>query len=627
MPLSRTATRDADRFTMADSASSTAAGTRLLWNLTFKYPRLLAIIVVLGFLGPLVTAPTPYLGKIIIDDIIFRHMGGGVEPGAVLGVTAPVWMLLGIVLLGVCLKILGTLIGGWQSHFILRITRNGLHELRLDTAEKVMGAPQRWFESANPGKIASRLTQDTANMDGTVYTLLRSFITAAFTVVIVMAFMLAMNWKLSVVVLATMPLTALLTIWSYRKLRTFSQHESDRWAAMSAACTEIFGAVKLIRAFGAETPFLAQLQQKSEAIRFEGIRHWTIFHTISSLLGLLSGLGADIFLFVGGVMAIQGQITFGEFFAFAGYQAMLWGPINTLLTTGQTVQGGAASGDKVAELLRVEQEPYLAREAQPAPTVFTGAIRAEGLCFSYDGVDEVLRDVDLDLKPGTMTALVGHSGSGKTTMANLLLGMYLPTRGRLLIDNVDVRQWDLRNLRSRIGVVLQDAVVFDDSVRGNLCLGREDSDERLWAALRGAHMEDVVRGLPQGLDTVLGQRGARLSGGQKQRLAIARVFLRDPSVLILDEATSALDSETEQAIQRSFDALMVGRTSVVIAHRLSTIHRADRIVVMDKGRVVESGTHDELVARESGHYRALFQAQVEGLLPMSGPTRRPWIKN
>ena len=610
-------------------ATADPGGTRLLWNLTLRYPRLLAIIGGLAFLGPLVTAPAPYLGKIIIDDIIFRqmHAVGRSEVTAFLGVSSSIWMLAGIVALGVCLKLLGTLIGGWQSHYILQITRNGLHELRLDTAERVMGAPQKFFETSNPGRITSRLTNDSGTIDGAIFTILRNALTAGFTVVIVMAFMLVMNPWLTLIVLATMPVTAFLSIWSYAKLRNFSREESDRWAALSGAGNEIFGSVKIIRAFCAEAPFLKRIQERSEAIRYQGIEHWSIFHTVNGLLALLSSLGADIFLFVGGVLAIQGKITFGEFFAFSGYQAMLWGPINVLLNTGQTIQMGTASADKVHELITLDQEPHLTRPAQTRDAPFTGSVVCEGMSFSYDGTDDVLKDIDLVLKPGTMTALVGHSGSGKTTFANLLLGFYLPTKGRLLIDDVDVRNWDLRGLRSNIGVVLQESVLFDDTVRGNLCLGRTFPDDQLWAALRSAHIEEAIRGLPEGLDTPVGAGGTRLSGGQRQRIAIARVFLRDPRLLVLDEATSALDSETEKAIQLSFDALMEGRTSVVIAHRLSTIYRADQIVVLDKGRVVEVGTHEELVNREQGHYRKLFMAQVEGMMPMSGPTRKSWSKS
>ena len=607
---------------MAEGGSQ--GGFKLMTDLIWRCPRLLGWIVVLGLLGPLVMAPAPYLGKVIIDDVIFsQQQGGGAVGGAGgwLGIASPVWMLALIVALGAMLKLLGVVIGGWQTFCIIQITRNGTYHLRADAAERLLGAPMRELASLSPGKVASRLTNDPAQIDGAVANLLRYCLTAVFTIAVVVVFMLALDVWLTLIVLATMPVTALLSVVWYRRLREFSREESDRYAALSATSAEIFGSIRVIRAFAAEPAFLRRIRDRSEALRWEGIRHWTVFHTVNGLLGLLTSLGADIFILVGGVLAIRGQITFGEFFAFSGYQAMLWGPINVLLNTGQSLQVGAASADKLGELLAIPQEPHLARPAQPAPEHFRGEVSAEGLCFSYDGSEDVLRDLTLKVRPGTMTALVGQSGSGKTTFAGMLLGLQLPTGGKLLIDGVDIRQWDLRRLREQVGVVLQDPALFDDTVRSNLCLGRSGlADERIWAALRCAHLEDVVRAMPQGLETRLGQAGMCLSGGQRQRLAIARVFLRDPRLVILDEATSALDSETERAIQRSFDALLAGRTAVVIAHRLSTIFRADQIVVLHGGRLVESGTHAELVARSGGRYRELFQAQVEGMVPMGGAT-------
>ncbi|MCK6487192.1 MAG: ABC transporter ATP-binding protein/permease [Planctomycetes bacterium] len=609
-------------------------GTAFLISLTLRYPRLVLAIVGLALLATLVSSPAPYLGKIIIDDIIFRQMNadGRSTVSGFMGVPMVVWMLGGVVLVGVGLKLLGTIVYSWQSHYILQITRNVLNEVRLDTAVRLMGAPQKFYESTEPGRIAARLTHDVFGMDGTIFSILRLLVPAVITVVVVVGFMVFINAWLTAIVMVTMPLTAFLTWLSYRRLHAFAREESDRAAALNATATEIFSSVKIIRVFTAEPFFLDRLRQRCEAVRFEGIRHWTIFHTVAGLLGMLSGIGADIFLFVGGIMAIYGHITFGEFFAFYAYQGMLWGPINTLLNAGVTMQQGTANAEKVKELMDVEQEPWLARAAattsddQEEPPPFRGQIEARNLMFSYAEGDPVLQEVNLTIAPGTMTALVGQSGSGKTTFASLLMGLYLPTGGKLLIDGNDLRNWDLRRLRRNIGVVLQDAVLFNDTLRGNLCLGRPFSDEQIWAALAAAHLSDTIRQMPEGLDSQVGISGTRLSGGQRQRLAIARVFLRDPSFIILDEATSALDSETEKAIQRSFDALLANRTSVVIAHRLSTIYRADQIVVMHQGRVAEVGRHEDLVQRADGLYRQLYEAQVEGMVPMSGVHRRPFAQ-
>jgi len=599
---------------------------RILLELTRQFPRLLAMILLLGFLSSLVSAPTPYLAKVIIDDLIFRGGAGGHEVSTWLGISHTVWMIFAIVLLGVLLKVLGSLLGGWQCHYILQITRNALYEVRLDTALRLMGGTQQRMEKIEASRIASRLGFDVNQMDSAIFTILRNFLTSVFLVLVVLGFMLFLNVWLTIIVLATMPITAALSFFSYRQLREFNREESDRVADLNITAAETFGALKVIRIFTAEPFFLDRFQKRCEALRYEGLYHWTRHHALALLLVLLSSLGGDIFLLVGGILAIQGKITFGEFFAFYGYQAMLWGPIGTLLNSSQTLQTGTASAEKVQSLGQIEQEEYLLEPRHRPEGKFRGEIRIERLNFSYDAREPVLQDLSFSIAPGTMTALVGQSGSGKTTLANLLLGMYLPTGGQCLIDGVDIRQWDLRALRGHMGVVLQDATLFDESIRTNLCMGRQYPDERIWAALAAAHIDDFIRSLPKQLDERVGINGTRLSGGQKQRIAIARVFLKNPEFIVLDEATSALDSETEKAIQRSFDALMAGRTSVVIAHRLSTIYEADQILVLHQGRLVEAGTHEELVRRPAGHYRELYEAQVEGMIPMSGATRRPWNK-
>lgn len=607
------------------SQATAVSGFTLLFRLSLRYPRLLVIIFALALCSSLATAPAPYLGKIIIDDLIFR---GGAAPAGdqvagAFGLPAALWMLLAIVGLGVALKLFATFLQGWQSHYILTITRNVLHELRLETALHLMGAPHRFFEQTAPARIASRLTTDVNAMDGAIFTALRNLVSSVFLIFTIVLFMLFINGWLTLIILVTMPLTAFLTMVSFQRLHAFSRQESDRMAALAESGTETFGGIKIIRAFGAEGYFLRRFQGRCEAIRYEGIRHWTVFHTMQGLLTLVSGLGADVFLLVGGILAFRGEITFGDFFAFYGYQAMLWAPIGVLLNSGNIFQTGAASAEKVMELQAVEPEPYLRRETLRTSADFRGRVVCEDLGFYYHPDEPVLQKINLTIEPGTMTALVGQSGSGKTTLAGLLMGLHLPTSGKLFLDDIDIRQWDLRALRSHIGVVLQDHLLFDDTLRANLTLGRADlTDERIHAALAAAHLNDFIERLPQGLDTRVGVGGARLSGGQKQRIAIARIFLRNPRMLILDEATSALDSETEKAIQRSFDALMAGRTAVVIAHRLSTIYEADQIVVLHQGRIVEVGTHDELVAKAAGHYRDLYSAQVGGMIPMSGATRR-----
>lgn len=598
-------------------------GLRHIWELMSRYPRLLVVIAVLALLASAAAAPNPYLAKVLIDDLILR---GATEPSSAvndfLGVPQTIWLIVAVVALGVFLKVWGGFLAGWQCYYILQITRNVLYELRLDTAALLAGARQEILDKIEPSRIANRLGFDVNQIDGAIFMMLRSLLNSIFTVVVVIGFMLLMNPFLTLVVLMTLPVTAFLSAHFFRRLHEFNKQESDRLSDLVATTSEMFGAMRVVRLFLAEPFFLDRIRQRSEALRFHGIHHWTRFHTVSQLLNLLGSLGADVFLLVGGVMALYGRVTFGEFFAFYGYQAMLWGPVSVLLNAAQFFQTGTASAEKVAQLQTVELEPWLAKNIKPSDRPFKGLIAAESLGFAYAEGEPVLRDISFVIKPGTMTALVGQSGSGKTTLSHLLSGMMLPTTGRLLVDGVDIRDWNLRELRNHLAVVLQETELFNTTLRENLCMGGNYSDEQLWAALAAAHLADFVRQLPRGLDEEVGIRGARLSGGQKQRVALARAFLKNPAILILDEATSALDSETERAIQRSFEAVRVGRTSIVIAHRLSTIHEADQILVLHQGRLVECGTHEELLARDEGHYKVLYEAQTTGMIPMSGATRR-----
>lgn len=599
------------------------SGLRVLVELSLGQPKQLMAVIGIGLLGGLIVGPIPYIAKVVIDRFV-----ADTGMGAVASVTP--WKIGGIVALligsSILLKVTSALCSGWQSYHALRISRNALYDLRLKVVTHLMGAKQPFFEKVEPAYIASRITHDVNNMDSTIFTVLRNVVAAIFTLFTVVGFMVWMDVWLTVAILVTLPATAVASYFAFRAMRIFNLTESNRVADLNVATTEVFHGIKILRVFNAESFFLKRLADRCEALRFEGIQHWTVFHTTQALILLLSNLGGDIFIIFGGMMTLLGEITFGEFFAFYSYQSMLWAPVGLLLNLGAQTQAGAASAQKVEELTQVPLEEYLLRSEEREEEGFSGEIEARGLCFSYQAEDPVLREIDFHLPAGSMTALVGQSGSGKTTLANLLTGLHLPTDGSLQISGKEVRDWDLERLRSRVGIVLQEPILFHDSIRANVRLGKMSAtDDEVLAALHLAHLGDFVRNLPDGLDTMVGVGGARLSGGQKQRIAIARVFLKNPKLLILDEATSALDGETERAIQRSFDALMVGRTAIVIAHRLSTILQANQILVLHQGRLVESGTHQELFALSGGIYRNLFDAQMQGLIPMSGATRRPWV--
>jgi len=598
------------------------SGFSILLGLIFLQPRTLVIIALLSLFAGLLLAPVPFIGKIIIDQIIFKGGGATAATGGWFGIPTNLWMLGALVLVSVLLKLLSGIITSWQVHYAHQISRNVLHDLRLQVALHLAGAKQSLFETMAPSRIGAIMTLDISRIDATITSILGPLISAICMFTVIVALMVSLNPLLAGIILITMPFTAMLCLFAQRIARNFSRRESERDTYLNINLTEFFSGIKMIRLFNAEPFFLSRFLDLAEEHRYEGILNWSTHSIINNLIAWFGGLGADVFLLVGGIMALRGQITFGTFFAFYGCQAMLWGPVNTLLNATQTIQAGSASAEKVMALQETSVETYLERDTNSRLESLRGEITLDQVGFCYHEDEPILRDVTFTIAPGSMTALVGQSGSGKSTLANLLTGLYLPTSGSLKVDGLDVHHWDLQALRSEIGMVLQDHFLFDATIRINLTLGRTGySDDQLWAALKAAHLADHIHKLPDRLDTRVGVGGSRLSGGQKQRLAIARVFLKNPKLLILDEATSALDTETERAIQSSFEVLSEGRTSVIIAHRLSTIYRADQIAVLHQGRLVEIGSHDKLISEDHSLYRKLYEAQVKGMIPLSGAQR------
>jgi ATP-binding cassette, subfamily B, bacterial MsbA len=378
---------------------------------------------------------------------------------------------------------------------------------------------------------------------------------------------------------------------------------------LSSHIQETVGGVRLVKASGAEA---------YEAGRFRALTHrhykavvrnerWRQFFPSANEMIIATALLAVLW-FGSRLVLVEGTLEADAFIAFTVMAARILSPVKWLARFPSLVQPGLAASQRAFELLDARPEVRESADARPV-TGLSAGIRLEGVGFEYEAGEPVLADVELEIGRGEVVALVGPSGSGKTTVANLVPRFYDPTGGRITLDGVDLRELEVGGLRSLMGIVTQETILFHDTVRANIAYGMGDvADEALESAARAAHAHEFIRELPEGYDTVLGERGTRLSGGQRQRIAIARALLRDAPMLILDEATSALDTESETLVQDAIDRLMEDRTVLVIAHRLSTVRKADRIVVLQAGRVVDQGTHRELIERE-GLYRRLYQLQ------------------
>jgi ATP-binding cassette, subfamily B, bacterial len=465
-----------------------------------------------------------------------------------------------------------------------------------------------YFDDQKTGHLVGRLTKDLEEIGEVAHHGPEDAFIAVMTLVGALILMFTINVPLALITLAVLPPTVWLTLrYGGRMTRTWRQL-FQRVGAFNARIEENVGGIRVVQAFANEEHERRLFAVDNAAYRTTKLDAYRYMAASISLSYLGMRLTHVVVLVAGSYFVMNGSLSAGGFVGFLLLVNVFYRPIEKINSVIETYPKGVAGFRRYLEFLDTRPDVADTAGAAEAPTL-RGEIRYEGVRFAYADGREVLRGVDLTIRVGETVAFVGPSGAGKTSLCSLLPRFYDVTGGRIAVDGVDIRDLTLASLRRQIGIVQQDVFLFGGSLRDNVAYGKLDaSDEEIREAVRRARLDDMVAALPEGLETVIGERGVKLSGGQQQRLAIARMFLKNPPILILDEATSALDTETERAIQRSLAELAVGRTTLVIAHRLATVHDADRIVVVDDGRIVEQGRHTELLARDSV-YRRLHEAQ------------------
>ncbi|MEM9998284.1 MAG: ABC transporter ATP-binding protein, partial [Bacteroidota bacterium] len=469
----------------------------------------------------------------------------------------------------------------------------------------------RFYADSRTGEITSRLTNDVAKIQDATTRSLSSLLTESLSFVGAVGLMLFLNWRLSLVVFATVPAVSLLTRWAGVTLRRLARRIQDELADTTAIAEEAIQGIRVVKAFAREPYEVARYGDGVEAL-FETSRRKVLFSSAfwSSVGMVFMMVIVGIFWF-GGQEVLAGRLTAGDLVAFIFYALTIAGAVGTLARLYTTYSSAAGASERLFDLLDAVPEIADAPDAQALDEP-RGAVAFEEVSFAYDDEVQVLRAVSFAVEPGQTVALVGPSGAGKTTLLNLIPRFYDPTAGRITFDGQDLRALSVASLRGAISIVAQDVQLFGRSVRENIRYGRLDAtDTEVEAAAQAANAHGFITALPGGYDAEVGEDGVKLSGGQRQRLAIARALLRNPAVLLLDEATSALDAESEALVQEALTRLMRGRTTFVIAHRLATVRDADRILVLDHGQIVEDGTHDALVARE-GLYARLAAMQFNG---------------
>jgi len=537
----------------------------------------------------------PYLMRLIIDEAIPRR-----------NVTELDWLVAAMIVT----PLVSGLLGVWQSYLTTVMAQGVMFDLRNEMYGKLLGQSLRFFTNTKSGEILSRIQNDVGGVQGVVSGTLVSLSTNAFTLLTTLVLIFRMDWRLSLVGVGVLPFFILPTRRVGQIRQKLSKQTQERLAEVTSYIQETLSVsgFLLTRLFGAQQYEADRFRSKSAAVRDLQIQQSNLGRWFFMFIMTFATVGPALIYLVGGYEAIAGRLTVGIVVAFVFYLGRLYGPASALVNAHVDIMTAAALFRRIFEYLDLPVE--IPAPVHPVRLLSPrGHLRFDGVSMSYTPGVPTLEDITFEAMPGQMVALVGPSGAGKTTLTYLACRLYDPSLGRITFDDCDLRTIALGDLAHAVAKVTQETTLFNATIEENLRYGRPEAARAdIERACRVAQIHDVIAALPQGYDTVVGERGYKLSGGEKQRVALARVVLRDPRLLILDEATSSLDSRSEALIQRALEPLLAGRTSLVIAHRLSTILRADLILVLDRGRIVERGTHPELLIAR-GLYAKLYDEQ------------------
>ncbi|MCB8959516.1 MAG: ATP-binding cassette domain-containing protein [Ardenticatenales bacterium] len=483
-------------------------------------------------------------------------------------------------------------------------------DIRVAVFAHVQMLSLRYFGDNRTGELVSRLTNDVSLLQRSISTDLVALLRQAIMLIGAAILLFYLNLRLTLIILTGIPIISLLIVFLGMRIRKASRQIQDALAEAANVIEETIAGIRIVKSFAREPYEIGRFRERVNETFAAAMRHARIRAVLSPAIGFLAFMSLTVTIWFGGYEVLQGRLTPGELVAYFIYTFMVAGPVATLADLYSQYQTALGASERIFSLLDTVPEIRDSEGNEPLGTV-RGDIRFEHVSFDYSERVAVLREVDFQVAPGQVVALVGPSGAGKSTLVNLIPRFYDTGTGRILIDGRDIRHVQLRSLREQIGIVPQETILFADTVFNNIRYGRLDASQAdVEAAARAANAHEfILQDLPDGYQTLVGERGVKLSGGQRQRVAIARAILKDPRILILDEATSSLDSESESLVQEALERLMAGRTAFVIAHRLSTIVNADWILVMDDGRVVEQGTHKTLLTDASGLYRRLHDMQ------------------
>ncbi|MFJ7883320.1 ABC transporter ATP-binding protein [Pseudomonas sp. NPDC096917] len=598
-------------FDPSSKPSTSRAADRLSWaeirRLALRHKKALWIANGVAVLATLCSVPIPLLLPLLVDEVLLGHGDAALK---VMNNALPAaWQTsvgyIGLMLLMTLLLRTGALLFNvLQARLFSRLAKDIVFRIRVRLIERLKRISLAEYESLGSGTVTTHLVTDLDTLDKFVGETLSRFLVAMLTLIGTSAILLWMHWQLALLILLFNPLVIYATVQLGKRIKHLKKLENDSTARFTQALTETLDAIQEVRAGNRQAFFLGRLQQRAREVRDFAVASQWKSDASNRASGLLFQFGIDIFRAAAMLTVLFSDLSIGQMLAVFSYLWFMIGPVEQLLNLQYAFYAAGGALTRINQLLARADEPQYPGGVNPFAGRETVGIDIRDLSFSY-GEERVLDQLNLSIAPGEKVAIVGTSGGGKSTLVQLLLGLYTPQSGSISFAGVSQPEIGLEIIREHVAVVLQHPALFNDTVRANLTMGRERTDEACWRALEIAQLDGTVLTLPQGLDSIVGRSGVRLSGGQRQRLAIARMVLAEPKIVILDEATSALDAATEYNLHHALGKFLSGRTTLIIAHRLSAVKQADRVLVFDGGHIAEEGDHQQLIA-EGGLYAKLY---------------------